>query len=416
MSADNRSTHTDALATLGTIINEGEKRDAIHLGVEPIQAGEALRKGCHVYIGDDGKAYSFKNRKQKAVGIVDPFLTCNVEEGERFWLIVYPRQITSLRHVWSHADFKDPVELIEQEPKRLPSQEELQDLLDYDPATGILTWKHRPDHVGSWNVQNAGQPAFTSVTSKGYLYGSLGDLTVRAHRVIWKWLYGEEPDQLDHIDGNPANNRRANLRSVTPEENQRNTKMRSDNTSGVVGVQYRKDTNKWRAYISVKSSQLNLGSFETMEEAIEARQAAEIEHGFHPNHGRTDFPDSRETGTKQEEEVPATEEQIHKMKLAIHEPKAVAKQWIEDYAKSLCGTPYDEEDDNYGHGHNITADELIAVAMSNIDNKSQWDNYLNKGGLLEGMSIDPDFWVHLSVLKDIAIPHNKRNNFFSCSC
>lgn len=102
MIADKRSVHTDALQTLGTIITEGG-RDAIHLAVEPVIAGEQLRPGEHIGI-IDGKAYSVV---EKHLGIVDPFLGKSVLPGEKFWLIVYPRQITSLRHVWEHPDFPE---------------------------------------------------------------------------------------------------------------------------------------------------------------------------------------------------------------------------------------------------------------------------------------------------------------------
>jgi hypothetical protein len=104
MSADKRSTHTDALATLGTIIDETGKRDAIHLAVEPVIAGEDLMPGWHVGLAPNGQAYTMGDG-MKALGIVDPFLSQRVAKGERFWLIVYPRQITSLRHVWEHPDF-----------------------------------------------------------------------------------------------------------------------------------------------------------------------------------------------------------------------------------------------------------------------------------------------------------------------
>ncbi|ARP89795.1 hypothetical protein CAL14_05425 [Bordetella genomosp. 9] len=102
MSADNRSTHTDALASLGTIIDASEKRDAIHLAVEPVEAGVKLAVGAHVELRD-GKAYAAA--PGEGVGIVDPFLMDAVKKGERFWLVVYPRQITSLRHVWEHPAF-----------------------------------------------------------------------------------------------------------------------------------------------------------------------------------------------------------------------------------------------------------------------------------------------------------------------
>ena len=94
---------TDALATLGTIIDETAGRDAIHLAVEPVVAGETLFPGDHVGRSSDGR-WRRHNRKV-AVGIVDPFLEVGVEEGQRFWLVIYPRQITSLRHVWEHPAF-----------------------------------------------------------------------------------------------------------------------------------------------------------------------------------------------------------------------------------------------------------------------------------------------------------------------
>lgn len=102
--ADKRSVSTDALDTLGTIITSAEKRDAIHLAVEPIEAGDWLNPGQDVLISD-GKALpcAYEN----GVGIVDPFLRVKVAPGDWFWLTVYPRQIKSLRHVWTHPAFDD---------------------------------------------------------------------------------------------------------------------------------------------------------------------------------------------------------------------------------------------------------------------------------------------------------------------
>lgn len=104
MSADKRSTYTDALASLGTLdLGENPGRDAIHLAVEPCIAGERLFPGQDIGLVD-GKA---SPKAGKLLGIVDPFIKGQIIEGERFWLIVYPRQITSLRHVWSHPDFEE---------------------------------------------------------------------------------------------------------------------------------------------------------------------------------------------------------------------------------------------------------------------------------------------------------------------
>ena len=101
MSTDKRTVHTDALETLGTIITDKEKRDAIHLAVEPVVAGEELKPGEHVGFFEDGTAGKYGS----AIGIVDPFLNKNVQKGKHFWLVVYPRQITSLRHIWEHPAF-----------------------------------------------------------------------------------------------------------------------------------------------------------------------------------------------------------------------------------------------------------------------------------------------------------------------
>lgn len=102
--SDKRSVATDALETLGTIIDEGAGRDAIHLAVEPVIASERLLAGQDVYLLPDGMA---AKGKENAVGIVDPFLKESVKPGEKFWLVVYPRQITSLRHVWTHPAFDE---------------------------------------------------------------------------------------------------------------------------------------------------------------------------------------------------------------------------------------------------------------------------------------------------------------------
>ncbi|AGR47833.2 hypothetical protein PHIM7_137 [Sinorhizobium phage phiM7] len=96
---------TDALATLGTIIDETQGRDAIHLAVENVVAAEKLFPGQDVGFVDDGVGVC-----KKPVGIVDPFLKGPVFPGQRFWLVVYPRQITSLRHVWEHPAFPPAVE------------------------------------------------------------------------------------------------------------------------------------------------------------------------------------------------------------------------------------------------------------------------------------------------------------------
>lgn len=101
--SNGRKVSTDALETLGTIIGEGEKRDAIHLAVLPMVAMETMKPGDACGPVPGGAApYAVEK-----LGIVDPFLTAPVRKGERFWFILRPRLVTSLRHVWSHPSFAD---------------------------------------------------------------------------------------------------------------------------------------------------------------------------------------------------------------------------------------------------------------------------------------------------------------------
>lgn len=92
---------TTALETLGTYLMEGTaSRDAIHLAVVPIVATERVYPGQHLTA--DGKGAG-----GDLVGIVDPFLPGPVNPGMTFWLVLYPRTITSLRHAWTHPAFPE---------------------------------------------------------------------------------------------------------------------------------------------------------------------------------------------------------------------------------------------------------------------------------------------------------------------
>lgn len=114
MTADKRSVHTDALAWLGKqLIPENVGRDAIHLAVDNVVAGMALDPADHIRIVG-GEAFKCvpgdgtKNLEENyGHGIVDPFLLRRVQKGERFLLVIYPRVITSLRHVWAHPTLPD---------------------------------------------------------------------------------------------------------------------------------------------------------------------------------------------------------------------------------------------------------------------------------------------------------------------
>ncbi len=96
-----------ALDSYGHTFGEDRGRDAIHLAVKAMQAGERLWPGQHVGIGTDGKVWTAaaKPLDVDTIGIVDPFLEGSVMPDQWFWLTLYPRTITSLRHAWTHPAF-----------------------------------------------------------------------------------------------------------------------------------------------------------------------------------------------------------------------------------------------------------------------------------------------------------------------
>lgn len=173
--------------------------------------------------------------------------------------------------------------------KKLPPQSLLLTLLSYDKTTGQLLWKEREAlsrHDKSWNTRYANRPAFTTVGDDNYLRGRISGRDLLAHRVIWKMVTGEDPDEVDHLNGDRTDNRWLNLRSVPRYLNMRNQKRRSDNTSGHTGVFWDRKLCRWRATIRDQGKTKHLGLFDDIYSAVEARKQAQSELNYHKNHGR----------------------------------------------------------------------------------------------------------------------------------
>lgn len=155
--------------------------------------------------------------------------------------------------------------LIKMKAKPLPSQERLRELLDYDQETGVLTWKVKPaKQIKVGDVAG-------SLNGHGYLATSVDGARHRNHRLIWMWMTGDDPGdlQVDHINRNPSDNRWENLRLATHSQNMSNT-HRSDNTSGIPGVTWFKSRKKWRVQLRVNGKTKHVGYFSTKIEACAA--------------------------------------------------------------------------------------------------------------------------------------------------
>lgn len=166
--------------------------------------------------------------------------------------------------------------------------------LIYNPDTGLfLRRKRTPEDFspkgqlsaeslcGSYNTRFANKPALTATTN-GYKVGRIRGRNFMAHVAAWAYMHGEWPDgDIDHINGDRSDNRIENLRVVSRSENLRNKGLCARNKSGEIGIYWGKDRNKWRVELSGKK----IGSFDTMDDAIVARDKAKIDLGFHPNHG-----------------------------------------------------------------------------------------------------------------------------------
>jgi hypothetical protein len=175
----------------------------------------------------------------------------------------------------------------------LPDLKLLNEMFTYCAETGSLLWKERPlEHFKSersMNIFNKHYPGkeVGSTYTSGYKYFDIGDVRYLNHRTIWKLHTGADPEGIiDHIDRDKTNNRIENLRDVTSAENGQN-RASSRNTSGEIGVSVTK-SGKWKAFLTIKNNMINLGVFDTIEEAKLARLDAE------ENRHRYDYLEAKE--------------------------------------------------------------------------------------------------------------------------
>jgi hypothetical protein len=147
--------------------------------------------------------------------------------------------------------------------------ERLQELLHYDPESGVFTSKR-------WRggSARANRPAGTIMKRSGYVRIQIDGRLYMGHRLAWLYMTGKHPSQqIDHIDGNRQNNRFSNLREVSQTLNSQNQrKAKSHNKTGYLGVSIA--YKKYHAQIKVHGTPVHLGYFTSAEAAHEAYLAA----------------------------------------------------------------------------------------------------------------------------------------------
>lgn len=158
--------------------------------------------------------------------------------------------------------------------------DEAKQLLDYDKTTGIFTWK-----ISRGNKKKGEKAG--SLSSKGYVQIGILGKRPKAQNLAFAFVTGKFPSLIiDHINGDPSDNRWCNLRECSQKDNVKNAKKNIKNTSGHTGVSWYKQSSKWVAYINVDGKSKRLGYFSKLEDAIAVRQEAEIKYNYHVNHGR----------------------------------------------------------------------------------------------------------------------------------
>jgi hypothetical protein len=141
------------------------------------------------------------------------------------------------------------------------TQERLKLFLAYDPSTGIFTWlqgghKYKPGTVAGY------------INDSGYSLIWVSGRDYRAHRLAWFHVYGRWPlGEIDHINGNPSDNRITNLREATRANNTANSRKPITNKSGYKGVSWHAQGRCWQAHIKNNGVNHYLGHFQCPKQA-----------------------------------------------------------------------------------------------------------------------------------------------------
>lgn len=156
------------------------------------------------------------------------------------------------------------------------TQERLKELLDYDPNTGIFTWKVRRGRIKAGS--KAGWIDKQKRGNTDYVKINIDSVSHLSHRLAWLYVYGQHSSEISHSDENGLNNKISNIKDSTRSQNMSNISRRRNNTSGYKGVSL--EGTRFKAKICKNYKQIHIGTFDTKEEAHAAYcKAARELHG-----------------------------------------------------------------------------------------------------------------------------------------
>jgi hypothetical protein len=160
--------------------------------------------------------------------------------------------------------------IVDERPADGLTHAHLLEILNYDPEIGVFQWKKKLQRHEVGEIAGKKTHGYISICINGEPYP--------AHRLAWLYVHGEWPGNLlDHINRQRSDNRIANLRLASPQLNNMNSSIQSNNTSGYKGVSWDKRMMEWAAYITLGRKKFHLGYFSNSQSAARAYDKAATE-------------------------------------------------------------------------------------------------------------------------------------------
>jgi len=158
------------------------------------------------------------------------------------------------------------------------TQQRLKEVLHYDSESGVFTWASNRTRASKGEIAGGND-------GHGYWMICIDGVKYASHRLVWMYVYGFFPEEVDHINHIRTDNRLVNLRATDRSGNAKNISKPLNNVSGVIGVSWTKRLGKRNDKWEVRACGKFLGYFDDFFEAVCKRKSAEFKLDFHPNHG-----------------------------------------------------------------------------------------------------------------------------------